>query len=193
MKKIIFYTVVVIVAVVGLFAALRTRGPVQNTRQINDHEILIAYFSATGNTKFVAEKLTIAQDAVLFQIRPAEPYTVEDLDWRNDKSRAAIEMADKDSRPEIRSKLSDISQYKTIFVGFPIWWGREPSIIDTFMESYDFSGKTIIPFATSGSSDIGDCAEHLQALAPKAKVLKGKRFPVDVSIEELKAWADKQK
>ena len=101
-------------------------------------------------------------------------------------------MADKNSRPIIASKIENIAKYKTIFIGFPIWWGREPSIIDTFMESYDFAGKTIVPFATSGSSDIGDVATNLKSLAPNATVLNGKRFPTDVSVEELKTWADEE-
>lgn len=155
-------------------------------------DILVAYFSATGNTKSVAEKLANAINADLFEIVPEQLYTTEDLDWRNDKSRSSIEMVNKGSRPKIASKIDDISQYKIIFVGSPIWWGREPSIMDTFIESYDFAGKTVIPFVTSGSSDIGDYGKNLQALAPNAKVLTGKRFSTDVSAEELKTWADEQ-
>jgi flavodoxin len=101
-------------------------------------------------------------------------------------------MADKSSRPAISSKIEDISQYKIVFVGSPIWWGREPSIMDTFIESYDFAGKTVIPFVTSGSSDIGNYGANLQSLVPDAKVLTGKRFPNDVTAEELKTWADEQ-
>jgi len=158
----------------------------------DDNNILVAYFSATGNTKSVAEKLATAINADLFEIVPEQLYTSEDLNWQNDKSRSSIEMGDKSSRPAIASKIDNISQYKIVFVGSPIWWGREPSIIDTFIESYDFNDKTIIPFATSGSSGIGDYGANLQSLAPKAKVLTGERFPTDVSTEELKIWADKQ-
>lgn len=157
-----------------------------------ESDILVAYFSATGNTKSVAEKLANAINADLFEIVPEQLYTTEDLNWKNDKSRSSIEMGDKGSRPKIASKIDDISQYKIIFVGSPIWWGREPSIMDTFIESYDFAGKMVIPFVTSGSSDIGDYGKNLQALAPNAKVLVGKRFPADVSGEELKTWADEQ-
>ena len=155
-------------------------------------DVLVAYFSATGNTKSVAETLATAINADLFEIVPEQLYTSDDLNWQNDKSRSSIEMGDKASRPKIASKIDNISQYKIVFVGSPIWWGREPSIIDTFIESYDFAGKTVIPFVTSGSSGIGDYGANLQSLAPDAKVLTGKRFSTSVSAEELKTWADEQ-
>ena len=158
----------------------------------DDNKILVAYFSATGNTRPVASTLANAINADLFEIVPEQPYTSEDLNWQNNQSRTSIEMGDRNSRPKISSKIEDISQYKIVFVGSPIWWGREPSIIDTFIESYDFTGKTIIPFVTSGSSGIGDYGANLQSLAPNAKVLTGKRFPNDVSAEELKNWANEQ-
>ena len=158
----------------------------------DDNKILVAYFSATGNTKAVAEKLATAINADLFEIIPEQLYTSEDLNWQNDQSRSSIEMGDRSSRPAISSKIDDMAQYKIVFVGSPIWWGREPSIIDTFIESYDFSDKTVIPFVTSGSSGIGDYGANLQSLAPNAKVLTGKRFSNDVSAEELKSWADEQ-
>lgn len=158
----------------------------------DDNKVLVAYFSATGNTKVVAEKLANAINTDLFEIAPEQPYTADDLNWQNDQSRTSIEMGDKNSRPTIASKIEDISQYNIVFVGSPIWWGREPSIMDTFIESYDFTGKTVIPFVTSGSSGIGDYGANLQSLAPNAKVMSGKRFPNDVSVEELRAWAEEQ-
>lgn len=158
----------------------------------DNNKILVAYFSATGNTAEVAQKLANAINADLFEIVPEQPYTTEDLNWHDDQSRSSIEMADRSSRPAISSKIEDISQYKIVFVGSPIWWGREPSIMDTFIESYDFTDKTIIPFVTSGSSDIGDYGANLQALVPNAKVLTGKRFSNDVTAEELKDWAAAQ-
>ena len=158
----------------------------------DDNKILVAYFSATGNTKAVAEKLATAINADLFEIVPEQLYTSEDLNWQNDQSRSYIEMGDRSSRPVISSKIDDMAQYKIVFVGSPIWWGREPSIIDTFIESYDFSDKTVIPFVTSGSSGIGDYGANLQSLAPNAKVLTGKRFPNDIAAEELKTWAIEQ-
>ncbi|WP_130837341.1 flavodoxin [Lachnoclostridium sp. Marseille-P6806] len=150
---------------------------------------LVAYFSASGVTAKMAEKLAETIGADLFEIKPETPYTKEDLDWTNKKSRSTIEMEDRNSRPAISTKVGDMEQYTTVFVGFPVWWYREPSIIDTFIESYDFHGKTIVPFATSGMSPIGDSGRNMQALAPGAKVVAGKRFPNGVSADELKKWA----
>lgn len=157
---------------------------------MTDKKVLVAYFSATGTTAVVAEKLAKVTGGELFEIKPAQPYSEADLDWRNNQSRSSVEMADMNSRPEIASKVENMSQYNVVFIGFPIWWYREPSIIDTFMESYDFADKTVIPFATSGSSGMGKSGENMQALAPNAKVLEGKRFPANVSEEVLKTWAD---
>jgi len=157
---------------------------------MTDKKVLVAYFSATGTTAGVAKKLAAVTGGDLFKIKPKQPYTDADLNWHNEQSRSSVEMADKSSRPVIADKAEDMSKYDVIFVGFPIWWGREPSIIDTFMESYDFTGKTIIPFATSGSSDIGDSGNIMQSLIPQAKVLSGKRFSSGVSENELKKWAD---
>ena len=189
MKKTL-YILVTTLAMVAAFAFLFTRKGESN--MTNNNRILVAYFSATGNTKSVADKLATAIGADLFEIVPEQPYTSEDLDWQNDNSRSSIEMGDTNSRPAIASKIDDLSQYNIVFIGSPIWWGREPSIIDTFIESYDFAGKTVIPFATSGSSSIGDYGANLQALAPNAKVLTGKRFSINVSAEELKNWVDEE-
>ena len=156
---------------------------------MSDKKVLVACFSATGTTANVAKKLSSAINADYFAIEPSQPYTAADLNWRNDQSRSSLEMKDRNSRPEIASKVEDMSKYDVVFVGFPIWWYREPSIIDTFMESYDFSGKTVVPFATSGTSMMGDSGKNMQELAPNAKVSEGKRFPADVSAEELKQWA----
>lgn len=157
---------------------------------MTNKQTLVAYFSATGTTAQVAERLAKAVDADLFEIKPQQAYSADDLNWRNDKSRSSVEMADKASRPDIANKVENMSEYKVVFVGFPIWWYREPSIVDTFMESYDFAGKTVIPFATSGGSGMGNSGENMQKLAPNAKVYDGKRFSADVSAEELKQWAD---
>ncbi|HAJ77849.1 MAG TPA: flavodoxin [Clostridiales bacterium] len=150
-------------------------------------KVLVAYFSASGTTKRVAEKLAKASSGDLFEIEPTQEYTNEDLNWMNKNSRSTVEMADRNCRPEIKNK-TDISKYDYIFVGFPVWWYREPSIIDTFMESYDFVGKTIIPFATSGGSNLGETPNNMQNLAPKAKVLSGKRFSTNVSENKLIDW-----
>ena len=152
---------------------------------------LVAYFSATGTTKGVAERLAGAIGADLFEIVPETPYTDADLDWRNKQSRSSVEMADRASRPAVAGDPPDFSAYGTVFVGFPIWWYREPSIVDTFVESNAaaLAGKTVVPFATSGGSGMGDSAKNLQALAPDAKVAEGRRFRADVSADDLKAWA----
>ena len=152
---------------------------------------LVAYFSASGVTKAVAERLAKGIGADLFEIEPAVPYTRADLNWQDKNSRSTIEMNDRSSRPAIASTVADMSQYDVVFVGFPVWWYREPSIIDTFMEQYDFSGKTVIPFATSGGSQLGDSAKNMQALARGSKVLEGKRFASRTSEKELADWAMK--
>ena len=152
---------------------------------------LVAYFSASGVTAGLAERLAKAAGADLFEIAPEVPYTKADLNWMDKKSRSTVEMNDRSCRPAIGSKVERMDQYETVFVGFPIWWYREPSIIDTFMESYDFNGKTVVPFATSGGSGLGDSAKNMQALAPRAKVADGKRFPGRASEAELKAWAER--
>ncbi|UWD48725.1 flavodoxin [Clostridioides difficile] len=153
------------------------------------NKVLIAYFSASGETKKLAERLAQEIGADLFEIKPESPYTNADLDWWNSKSRSSIEMNDRNCRPAISSQMTDMVQYDIVFVGFPIWWYREPSIIDTFMETFDFRGKTVIPFATSGGSEIGDSGTNLAALALGAKVESGKRFNVNASSKELVDWA----
>ena len=153
-------------------------------------KVLVAYFSASGVTAKMAKKLADATGADLFEIIPEEPYTKADLNWMDKKSRSSVEMNDRNCRPAIRSRVESMAQYDVVFVGFPVWWYREPSIIDTFMEAYDFSGKTIIPFATSGMSGIGDSGKNMQDLAKGAKVLPGMRFKNSVSSGELKTWAE---
>ena len=135
---------------------------------------LVAYFSASGVTKNAAEHLATAAGADLFEIKPAVPYTRSDLDWTNKKSRSSVEMNNPDSRPEIAERFSNMENYDTIFIGFPIWWYVAPTIINTFVESYDFSGKTIVPFATSGGSGMGKTVEVLKSLCPGANWENGK-------------------
>lgn len=152
---------------------------------------LVAYFSASGVTAKAAGKLAKAADADLFEIKPVQPYTRADLDWMNKKSRSSIEMADKSSRPEIAEKVSNMADYDVIFVGFPIWWYVAPTIINTFLEKYDFSGKKIILFATSGGSGFGNTIKELQPSAPQAQFVEGKllNHVNKKSIEEwVKTW-----
>ena len=152
-------------------------------------KVLVAYFSAGGTTKAVAEKLAQGIGADLYEIAPKIPYTRSDLNWMNKHSRSSVEMNDRNARPEIASRVQDMAQYDVVFVGFPVWWYREPSIIDTFMELYDFTGKTVIPFCTSGGSGLGDSTKNMQMLAKDAKVASGQRFGARTSEKELSLWA----
>ena len=135
---------------------------------------LVAYFSATGTTAAAAKKLAEAAGADLYEIKPAVPYTKEDLNWMNKKSRSSVEMNDKSSRPELADKSAAISGYDLILVGFPIWWYVAPKIINTFLESYDFTGKKIVLFATSGGSGFGRAVESLKGSCPGAEIAEGK-------------------
>ena len=152
---------------------------------------LVAYFSASGVTSKVAKNLASAIGADIFEIKPVQKYSKADLNWMDKRSRSSVEMNDRSSRPAIADRVNQMSEYDVVFIGFPIWWYREPSIIDTFMEAYDFSEKTIVPFATSGGSGLGDSAENMQTLAKGAKVEEGKRFGRNASASELKNWAEK--
>ena len=150
---------------------------------------LAAYFSASGVTKRYAERLAKAAGADLFEIKPSIPYTNADLNWQDSGSRSSVEMKNPDSRPEIAEKLPDMEEYDTIFVGFPIWWYVAPTIINTFLESYDFSGKTVIPFATSGGSGIGKTADVLRKICPAADIKDGKVLN-GMSDKEIAQWAN---
>ena len=136
-------------------------------------KILVAYFSASGVTARAAREMAQAVGADLYEIRPAEPYTDADLNWMDKKSRSTVEMQDPACRPAIAEPVERMEQYDTVFVGFPVWWYVEPRIVDTFLEGYDFSGKTVIPFATSGGSGIGKAEQSLKAHCPKAVWKKG--------------------
>lgn len=151
---------------------------------------LVAYFSASGVTAAAAKMLAQAAEADLFEIRPEVPYTRADLDWMDKKSRSTLEMKDPDSRPEIAETLEDANEYDVIFLGFPVWWYTAPTIIKTFLESCDFSGKQIILFATSGGSGLGDTDSTLQKVCPGAVVKNGKLLNGRLKIEELKKWVE---
>ncbi len=146
---------------------------------------LVAYFSASGNTARLAKKLAEAAEADLYEIKPAIPYTSADLNWQNKQSRSSIEMSDHSSRPELADKSADIAAYDTVYVGFPVWWYIAPTIINSFLESCDFSGKKIILFATSGGSGFGKAVENLKNSAPNAKIVEGKINPSDMDIRAL--------
>lgn len=150
---------------------------------------LVVYFSATGITEKVAKNLAKATNSDLFEIIPKQKYTDEDLDWTNQNSRSSIEMKNLSFRPEIVNKIDNLKDYNCLFLGFPIWWYREPTIVDTFLEQYDFSNIKIIPFATSGGSGMGSIKENIQQIAKNAIVEDGKRFYSNVSVDELKNWS----
>ena len=154
---------------------------------------LVAYFSASGITAKLAEKLAEAIGADIYEIQPAVPYTMADLDWRDKQSRSSIEMNDHAFRPEIAGKRDNMDEYDTIFVGFPIWWFIAPTIINTFLESYDFTGKKIIPFATSGGSGMGGTNEKLKPSCTGAQLFQGRVFREDAKTEELSSWVDSLK
>ena len=151
-------------------------------------EVLVVVFSATGTTKGVAEKIAAITGANLYEIIPAEPYSSADLNYGDRNSRSTKEQNDKKARPAIGSETIELSGYKTIYIGFPIWWGEEPRIMDTFVESYDFTGITLIPFCTSASSGIGRSGPNMEALAGSGTWLAGRRFSGSVSESELQAW-----
>ncbi|WP_303820253.1 flavodoxin [Ruminococcus flavefaciens] len=146
---------------------------------------LVAYFSAGGNTAALAKKLAAAAGADLFEIEPAVRYTAQDLDWMNKQSRSSLEMSDHSSRPAIAGTKSDLAEYDTVYVGFPIWWYIAPTIINSFLESGDFSGKRIILFATSGGSGFGKAADNLRGSAVGAEIIEGKVNPSDSDIKAL--------
>ena len=146
---------------------------------------LVAYFSASGNTAALANKLAAAAGADICEIRPAVPYTKDDLNWMNKQSRSSVEMSDKSSRPAIADTAVNIAKYDTVYIGFPVWLYIAPTIINTFLESADFSGKKIILFATSGGSGFGKAVENLKASAPGADITEGKVNPSDADIKAL--------
>lgn len=154
-------------------------------------KILVAYFSASGTTAKLAENLAEAIHADLHEIQPEIPYTSADLDWMNKKSRSSVEMNDKSFRPAISNKVENMDTYDTVFVAFPIWWYVAPTIINTFLEQYDFSGKTIIPLATSGGSGMGAANQALSPSCPGAVLKEGKVFSANTDKETLKTWADR--
>ena len=150
-------------------------------------KVLVAYFSASGVTKGVAQQLAEVTGGTLHEIKPAQPYTDADLDWRDKQSRSSVEMQDKKSRPAITDKLTNMEDYDIIYVGFPIWWYTCPTIINTFMEAYDFKGKTVIPFATSGGSSIKKACEDLKAAYPDVNWKEGKLLN-RASKKDLQDW-----
>ena len=160
----------------------------QNTK--NEAKVLVAYFSATGTTRTVAENVAKASGATLYEIAPVEKYTAEDLDWTKQDSRSSVEMKDPESRPAIENTLQEADSYDVIFIGFPVWWYTAPTIINTFLDTYDFTGKKVVFFATSGGSDLKKADAQFAQQYPGLKWQEGKLLN-GASEEEIKAWTDK--
>ena len=159
-----------------------------NQREVNnDKKVLVAYFSATGTTKAVAEDLAKVMDATLFEIGPTEPYTSADLDWRDSLSRSSVEMHDLNSRPAVKNKVEDIARYDIVFLGYPIWWYIAPTIVNTFIDENNLEGKKVYCFATSGGSPIAPCVDALKKQYPNIDWQEGKLLN-HASKETLEAW-----
>jgi len=183
MKK----TVIMLMALLAISLSACSQS---NKKENNEmKKTLVAYFSASGVTRGVAKQLAEVTGADLHEIKPAQPYTDADLDWRDKQSRSSIEMQDKNSRPAITDKLQNMQDYDVVYVGFPIWWYTCPTIINTFMEAYDFQGKTVIPFATSGGSSIKKANADLKAAYPQLNWKEGKLLN-RVSKDDLKKWVE---
>lgn len=180
MKKIIW-------AIAALLTISLSACSQSDKKESKQMKVLVAYFSASGVTEGVAKQLAEVTGGDLHKIQPAQPYTDADLDWRDEQSRSTIEMKDKNSRPAIANKLANMQDYDVVYVGFPIWWYTCPTIINTFMESYDFKGKAVIPFATSGSSSIEKACEDLKAAYPDVNWKEGKLLN-KASKQDLETW-----
>ncbi|MDE7245812.1 MAG: S-layer homology domain-containing protein, partial [Oscillospiraceae bacterium] len=164
--------------------------PTPNPEPSDSSRILIAYFSATNNTENIANHLNAILDADLYEIVPETPYTSADLNYSDSSTRATREQNDASARPAISGSVDNMADYDVIFLGYPIWWGQAPRIISTFLESYDFAGKTIVPFCTSGSSEIGSSAANLHSLASAATWMDGSRFSGSASQSAVESWVD---
>lgn len=161
----------------------------QSTEEQTGGNILVVYFSVTGNTKAIAECIADGLPADIYEIVPQEPYTDADLNYNDNNSRSTLEMNDSSARPEINGTIDNFDRYDTIFIGYPIWWGEAPRILDTFVENYDFAGKTVVPFCTSGSSGIGSSADTLEQLAGNGNWVEGQRFSGTESADQVMEWA----
>lgn len=151
-------------------------------------KILVAYFSCTGTTKRVAQEIAAATGADTYEIRPAEPYTRADLDWTNSASRSSVEMKDPSKLPALADKSAGVEKYDVVFLGFPVWWYTAPTIVHTFLESYDFAGKRIVPFCTSGGSGLGDTVKTLHSVCPSANWEQGRVLNGRQTVNGLAEW-----
>ena len=191
-KKSIFWMnlVLVFALIVGLAFPMANVSAASKSKP-KQKKVLVVYFSATGTTKSAAKKVKKATGGTLYQIKAADEYTSADLDYSNDDCRANVEQQDETVRPEIKGKVKNIRKYDVIFVGYPIWWGKEPMIIRTFLESYNLKGKTVVPFCTSGGSGISGSMNGVKVAAEGAKVVKGKDL-TDLSSKSVAKWVRKK-
>lgn len=180
----------ILLSVVGIATTTGTQQRQDMSKEKSNHKILITYFSATGTTARAAEKLADVTSGELYAIAPAQPYTGADLDWNNKQSRSSIEMNDPKSRPAIKSKKENITDYDVIFIGYPIWWNLAPRIINTFIESHDLKGKVVIPFATSGGSSLAGSVSALKKTYPTLNWKEG-RLLNRADEKNIRAWLDK--
>ena len=169
---------------------LSGRQPAPAPAPNEEPRVLVAYFSATGNTENIAGHLEAVLDTDLYEIVPQNPYTSADLNYNNSDSRASREQNDADARPAISGSVDNMEDYDVVFLGYPIWWGQAPKIVYTFLENYNFEGKTIVPFCTSGSSGIGSSATNMHDLAPDANWLSGQRFSGSADSSAIESWVD---
>lgn len=191
-KRIFWMNLMLVFAMIAGLALPATNADAASSKQkTTSKKVLVVYFSGTGTTKGAAKKINKAVGGKLYQIKAADPYTSADLDYSNDDCRANAEQQDDSIRPEIKGKVKNIRQYDVIFVGFPIWWNKEPMIIRTFLESYNLKGKKIVPFCTSGGSGISGSMKGVKVAAKGAKVTQGKDL-TDVSRKTVGNWAEKQ-
>ncbi len=188
MKRVLALLLILILSVSSLMMAAAEENTNPQISEPTSH-ILVVFFSATGTTKGVAEKLAEGLSADLYEIVPEEPYTDADLNYNNSKSRTSIEMDDPSCRPAIAGKLPDLAAYDTIFIGYPIWWGDTPRIVSNFVEHVDLTDKTLAVFFTSGSSGLGSSMKHLEQQSGAGNWLEGKRFTTRTTAEELVSWA----
>lgn len=189
MKKLVMMLMALLVISLSACSQSNSSKKENNKENSEMKKTLVAYFSASGTTKAVAQQLAEVVGADLHEIKPEQPYTDADLDWNDKQSRSTIEMNDKNSRPAITAKLQNMNDYEVVYVGFPIWWYTCPTIINTFMEAYDFSGKTVIPFATSGGSSIKKACTDLKASYPNVDWKEGKLLN-HASKDELQEWVE---
>lgn len=188
MKKLLLVFLGVIFVCAGIVLAQSNTQEIRENSKMNK-KTLVVYFSATGNTRRVAQNLAKAANADIYEIKPAKPYSDADLNWTNKSSRSSVEMADHGSRPEMIKDDFSVKDYETIYLGFPIWWYIAPTIVNTFLEKHDFSNKKIILFATSGGSGFGRTIDNIKtSVSNSTKVIEGKVLNSNPSVEDLKKW-----